>query len=278
MTPDHAATIRHGFKRFVRQSIAIVRVSFRSKAVHFWAHLVGNFFLAVVMFVFVQLWRTVFSGAGVGSLNGFTLAEVIWYLAVAQSLGGTLSRLADDIDKEIKDGTLTYRLLRPVSYIHYHLATYLGNQVPTMALNSLIAMTVAYTAVGAIHIGVKNLAAFLVTWVMGLLLNFFLVMSVGLVGFWVEDTRPYSFLYSRLLMILGGMLIPLDMLPGVVRAVADSLPLRLIVYTPARLFVDYNKDVLVHTLWGQGAWLLGALGVCLFTYRRGVGRINAHGG
>lgn len=261
-----------------RKMWAVSRLSFWNAATQSLGQLSGSFFLFVVMFVFVQLWQGVYSAAGEGLLAGFSLQQMIWYLAVAQVVGGSLTKVASDLDRELKEGTFTYRLLRPLSYIWFHLAYYLGERLPLAAANGLVTMGVAAWATGAPPISATGAAAFLLTWLLGAVLNYFLVIAIGLTGLWVEDTRPYIFIYSRLLMILGGMVIPLDLFPAGVQAVVSQLPLHLIVYGPARLLVRYDPARFVSLVLYQVGWIAVAVLVSLLIYRRGVKRLHVHGG
>ena len=60
--------------------------------------------------------------------------------------------------------------------------------------------------------------------IIGFTIDFGVQFGIGLGAFWVEDTWAFRFLYTRIVMIFGGMMLPLDILPDAVRQVARALP------------------------------------------------------
>ena len=43
-------------------------------------------FLAVILYIFLQLWRTTFEQTGEERLGGLTLSQMLWYLGLTESL------------------------------------------------------------------------------------------------------------------------------------------------------------------------------------------------
>ena len=60
-------------------------------------------------------------------------------------------------------------------------------------------------------------------------------LIVGLSAFWLEDTSGLYLIYTRLTMILGGMLIPLDLFPGWLKNLVVYLPFPYLVWGPVHL-------------------------------------------
>ena len=67
------------------------------------------------------------------------------------------------------------------------------------------------------------------------ILDFQGMFLIGLGAFWLEDTSGLLLIYSRVTMILGGMLIPLELFPESWQPVLRVLPFSSMVYGPARL-------------------------------------------
>ena len=81
-------------------------------------------------------------------------------------------------------------------------------------------------------------------------------MCIALLSFWVEDSLPFFWIYSKLLFILGGLLIPLSFFPGWLRRIAEALPFRTVLFGPARLFVKGEPGTVLDLLLWQGLWIL----------------------
>src|SRR3954449_1091069 len=63
-------------------------------------------------------------------------------------------------------------------------------------------------------------------------------------AFWLRDARSTWFLYQKLVFLLGGMLLPLEVLPGRLRTVAEALPFSAMAYAPARLASGHFQPAL----------------------------------
>src|SRR6266542_351293 len=45
--------------------------------------LLRGVFLTMVLFIFLQLWRAAYGAQGKSTIGGFTLPQMLWYLAIA---------------------------------------------------------------------------------------------------------------------------------------------------------------------------------------------------
>ena len=68
--------------------------------------------------------------------------------------------------------------------------------------------------------------------------------AVAAVAFWLRDIRATWYLYQKVIFIVGGMLIPLEVLPDGVEAVARALPFMAMAYVPARLASGHLEPAL----------------------------------
>lgn len=105
-----------------------------------------------------------------------------------------------------------------------------------------------------------------------------LTATLGLAAFITEDVAAFDWIYAKFILILGGVLIPLDFFPDWLRAIAQILPFAYTAYGPARFFVQPDLARFVALILGQVLWL-GALALLLsLVYRRGETRLTINGG
>jgi ABC-2 type transport system permease protein len=235
-------------------------------------------FLGVVLYIFLQLWRVTYTETGAEQLGGFTLAQMLWYLAMTEAL--TLSRpnVGGEVDQDVRTGALAVQLIRPLSYPLYRLWTNLGERAVRFGMNAAVGALIVLLFVGPIPFTPAGLALFALSLPLAFVLDFLGLFLVGLFAFWMEDTSGLRLIYSRVVMILGGMLLPLELFPPAVQPLLRGLPFASIVYGPARLFVRPDAAFLAGLLVRQGiAILLFALAVAL-VYRAALQRISANGG
>lgn len=112
----------------------------------------------------------------------------------------------------------------------------------------------------------------------GALRNFCLLALIALAAFWVEDNEPFFWIHNKFLLILGGVLIPVDFFPGWLNSFAAALPFTDIFYGPARLFVRFEAETALHLFATQAAWCAALALLLALVYRCGVKRVNLNGG
>lgn len=96
--------------------------------------------------------------------------------------------------------------------------------------------------------------------------------------FWFEEVRRFDLIYTRLLMTLGGMMLPLAVFPEFVERLAHFLPFQAVIYLPAKMMVT-EPSGLWWSLWlKQIGWAFFSLGFMGLVYRRGVRNLDLNGG
>ena len=250
----------------------------RSSFAYLGEQLFGLVFLGVILFIFLQLWRATFAGAGAAKLGDLSLAQMIWYLAIAEGVVMSRPRISSEVDQEVRSGSLSVQLLRPLEYPLAKLAASFGERLVLFGLIAGTGCLLALIFVGTIGFSLAGIGLFLVVLPIALLLDNIGFLMVGLSAFWFEDTTGLTLIYSRMTMILGGMLVPLELFPDFARAIVQWLPFSSVVYAPARLFVHPNLELFWGVIVRQGLSLLILGLIVFFVYRAGLKRIHSNGG
>jgi ABC-2 type transport system permease protein len=235
-------------------------------------------FLGVILYIFLQLWRATYAQTGAQQLGGFTLAQMLWYLAMTESITLSGPRVAQEVDQDVRTGAVAVQLIRPLSYPLYRLWTTLGERLVRFLLNAIVGTAIALLFVGPIPFSIGGLALFIPALLLAFILDFLGHFLIGLAAFWLEDTSGLMLIYTRVTMILGGMLLPIELFPVAWQPVLRALPFAGIVYGPARLFVKPDAVFLAGLALTQGvAIVLFAIAI-VFVYRMALRRIHANGG
>ena len=110
-------------------------------------------------------------------------------------------------------------------FIHFETPLATMNPHPeSVPINALVGSSVALIAVGLPPITpLSGLAALLLT-AGAITLKGSLEILVGLTAFWVEDTQPAEWIYSKLVITVGGLFLPLDLFPDWLATIARALP------------------------------------------------------
>jgi len=257
---------------------AIGRISFLTNMAYIAELLWRTVFMALIIFIFSQLWAVIYSGTGALVLGGLTYQQMIWYLVMTETIALARPRIDALIDQEVKNGDVAYRLSKPYSYLLYHYVSYMAEAVMRLVINFAIGSIIAYLTAGGIQVSLSAILLFLPAALVGLSIEFLVRACIGLGAFWVEDTESFLNLYEKALFILGGMLIPLELLPETFRRISAVLPMNFVLYRPARLFAAFDVQAVWSMFGGQAVWLLLLAALCAVVYRAGVKRINVNGG
>ncbi|HUR23190.1 MAG TPA: ABC-2 family transporter protein [Acidimicrobiales bacterium] len=231
-------------------------------------------FYMLVTVVLASLWRAAVEANG-GSVAGYSVVAITWYVAVTEATTVSIrQRLIADVGRDIGSGAIAVELLRPASVLGVRLAGELGHVLPRLAACVLTGAAFAALVAGPPpHWGALALAV--PSLVLALGCNLVAQYAFAGAAFWLRDAGSAWFLYQKLVFILGGMLIPLEALPGWLHSVALVLPFRAMSYTPARLASGHFEPVL---LVEQLGWLTVLLVVAAAVFRAGERRLQVVGG
>ncbi len=269
-----------GWLATARKTWAVLRITLASRFAYLGEIVMRTMFLVIILFIFTQLWNaTDASAGGVEALTGFSVAQMIWYLVFSEAIVmSTSPAMHQEVDREVKSGDIAYRLARPLAYPLYHFGAVQGERWLRFGLNLVIGVVVALIVVGPIPLAPLSVLAALITAVFAFVVDFLISFTISTLSFWFEDTDGLHLLYSRSLMILGGLLIPLDAYPDWLGRIARALPFQYLLYQPARLFVASSPDGFLHIVGVQVLLGLTVLAPMLLLYRLGLRRVAANGG
>jgi ABC-2 type transport system permease protein len=240
--------------------------------------LVRGIQIALFMGVFMALWTTAFGLSERTDMAGYSLVQMVWYLAMTETVMLSTSRIFVEIGEAVRAGDLAYTLARPLSYPFFQVANSLGNSAPRFVLNLLTASVVVFAGMGHLAGSLPGLAAFLALAALALLLDALVAVLLGLAAFWLEEVTPLYWIYNKLLFTIGGMFLPLELFPGPLQQVVRWLPFQFITYAPARAFVKFDPAFVLQTAAGQALYIALLAGLVLLVWRLAQRRLVVHGG
>jgi ABC-2 type transport system permease protein len=262
----------------IAKYLAVGRVTLATQGAYRSEMLLRTLFLALILYIFVQLWSVTYEALGRQSVAGFSVAQMIWYLMVTESILISRPRMTLEIDGEVRAGDIAYQLIRPYDYVLFRLARYLAERLLRLLICLAAGTALALLYVGPVPLGPAGLAAALLVLALGMLIDFAGSIAIGLCAFWVEDTQPLTLLYDRAIMLLGGLLLPLELFPGWLADPLARLPFQLLLYAPARLAVSGDLTPLPGALVQLALTLVAVAGLVRLVQARALRRLHANGG
>lgn len=261
--------------------IAVAKISARANLAYPGEVLGRATFLLVILYIFLKLWQATYSESGQSKLAGLSLAEMLWYLTITESMWMSAPKLAQQVDEDVRTGSLSVKLIRPLSYPLYCLSANLGERLVRFAFNLALGACIALALVGPIQLRAEALLMLAAAVSLAFLLDGLGHLLVGLSAFWLEDTSGLYLIYTRLTMILGGMLIPLDLFPGWLKNLVVYLPFPYLVWGPVHLLSAPSPQLATSFLelaFRQLFCLAALSGLVALIWQRALKRVSAHGG
>ena len=255
---------------------ALLRVGFAA-AVAYRAEFMIWMFSTNMPLVMLALWAAV---ARSGPVVGYTQAGfAAYYVSTLLVRLLTGAWVVWEMTWEIKQGTLSLRLLRPI----HPLIAYSAENLAAVPLRGIVAIPVM---AGLLVAGRGSLSHDPVHWalfvpaILGAWLLTFLVMAlIGTLALYVDSAVNVFEAWLGFSSILSGYLIPLDLFPPAMRAVTLKLPFRFLLSYPVELMLGRpsHREALL-LLAAQWTYVAAALVAVHLFWRAGMRRFGAFGG
>lgn len=262
--------------RKARKYAAVCLVAAKTKMAYWREFAARALFFAIILFIFSRLWGALVGQTG--TLAGFSGRDLVWYLTVAEVMMLSATSLLRQVESDVKSGQIAYLLVRPVDYVLYQASYYLGETMVNVAMNAAVGGAIAAVLAGPPPATLSSALQAVVLLLLAIATQFSFLMAIGLLAFFVEECRPFYWIYSKLVFTLGGLFLPMDIYPRAFRLLAEALPFKSVTYGPARAFVGGSPGLFANLVLTGAAWVIVLAFVLAWEYREGVKRVNANGG
>lgn len=236
--------------RFIRKYFYIAVLAGRSDLAYFGEVFSRILFLAIILYIFLRLWQATYTVCGAEQLGELTLPQMLWYLTITEAIMLSAPRVTQQVDNDVRTGAITVKLIRPLCYPLAVLSANLGERMVRFSVNLSVGATITTLLVGPAT-SIVGLPLLLISIPLAFVVDFLGCFLIGLCAFWLEDTSGIFLIYSRCMMILGGMLIPLELFPEFIKPIVKLLPFQNVVYGPAHIFLKPDAVQLLELLGRQ---------------------------
>jgi len=228
--------------------------------------------------VMLALWSAVAREAPVGRFGQREFTA--YFLAALVVRLTTGAWVIWELNFEIRQGTLAFRLLRPL----HPLVAYACENVAAMPLRLALSLPVTAAllfTVGGTHVTRDPLLlALLPVALLGAWLITFLAMCVvGTLAFYVDSAASIFEIWMGLFGVLSGYLVPLELFPGWVATLARALPFRYMLAFPVEMLTGMQSRArALGDLGIQWLFVCVLAGCAAGAWRLGLRRFAAFGG
>lgn len=219
--------------------------------------------LSTVLVIFLWIgilfsfWDSAYEGRD--RIADYSLSDMRTYILLAYAINALVGwYVGRAMMNRIRTGEIAIDMIRPLNYRTTQLANAVGNGLVEGAISFGIAI-----GVGLLFFDIEPphdaLAAvlFVPSVVLGFVTKVLVIFLISLLAFWTLQGVGLMWAQQAVISILSGTLVPLALLPGWIRAIAEILPLRGIVATPVSIYLGTATGFAVLGLIAlQVAWLV----------------------
>jgi ABC-2 type transport system permease protein len=231
------------------------------------------------LFALLYLYRAVYAHRD--ALKGYSFEDMKTYMVVGFVLNAIVgSWIEFRMLSRIQEGEVANDLAKPIDYQGARFAEATGATVAELA-SALVVAVVVLLLFGGIARPASWEAAglFAVSMVLVLPLKFAIVYAASLLAFWTGQFAGIWWTRQAVTSLLAGATIPLVFFPAWLHAVADALPFKAIVSTPATIYLGKLhgtgalRELLLECVWLLALWL-----GCRAAWRVAVRKLTVQGG
>lgn len=227
--------------------------------VNFFLHLFGNLLGSFVMFF---LWRAIFHSSSNSLMNGFTFSDMVLYVFLSFfTRQMTMSGSNWSIGDEIKDGSISMRMLKPLNFSNTFLFEEVGRKIIIVAWVFLPSITgiIIYQYIGTdvTSFNFFNLMLYIIDVGLAYLITFYFNICFGYTAFIFKNSWGINIAKNAVTIFMSGSLIPLTFFPDQVSFILQLFPFASFIYTPVMFYMGrFNELQVIYLLLLQIFWLI----------------------
>jgi ABC-2 type transport system permease protein len=224
------------------------------------------------------LWSSVYSFKS--QVFGYSEEKMLTYVLMIGVMNAVvLSTRTTDIAEAIVNGSIMNYLLKPVSFFTF--------AITREAVDKIINTTFAILEISVFvyflkpHIFINTdlsfLPSFLITFLCGITIAFFISLSLSLLAFWTSGTWGPRFIYFILISVLAGTAFPLDILPEKVYQLLLFTPFPYLLYAPLRIYLEGVTSQTVPLVIGSASWAILLYMMTKMLWNKGLREFSFYG-
>ena len=183
---------------------------------------------------------TAFMGGKI--IEGFSIAQMISYVWIGQAF--FVLRFADlpkNCAKEIENGNVCYKFVRPVNLYNQWFAEHFGYKLSSTIIRCIPLSIVAFLLPKGIRLTLARSFTSFALFVIALLLGALITSAISMISVFLTfktlSAKGTLSIVNTVCGVLGGMYVPLIFMPQGVQNVLNYLPFRFIMDLPARIYI-----------------------------------------
>jgi len=259
--------------------ISTIIIGIKSELAYKLDYVIWLFFQFINVLLMILIWSAIYLGTGVASIRGLSLPEIYIYFFVVYALRGfVLTQLPDVIESDIQSGSIATTYTRPLIY---PIQVYMRNA--GQDLIGILFITIPLFAIAMAIAHVTPTLTTVVLLIIEILIGYVLANLMGfIIGMTAIKLINISSLESIMwgtVLLLGGGIMPLNMLPQIVQQILYLSPFAIMLYIPATTFLGtVSTGIIMTSIFAGLAWIALLAVIAFITWDRMRKQITSAGG
>lgn len=235
-----------------------------------------------MLFIYIFLFKTIYAYDGNRVILGYTCTQMIWYYAaVAFFYCFVWCEPDKEISDEIISGYMAVRLTKPISVIKSTFLDATAFRVVNLFLLFLPTFAIYALLIYPDFLSITAFFKYIIMNCFSFILFYLFSFLVGITAFRFQSIGTLQSVKTTLI-LMAGVYIPFDFLPGTLQAILKGLPFQYIYYVPVQFFLNKpetrSMDYFMTAILGQAIWIIVFYILCKVSWRIAVKRFYSVGG
>ena len=128
---------------------------------------------------------------------------MIWYVIITECMwmGNNNRSLMNQMSSDIRSGAIAYGMNKPYNYVLFCIAKHFGDVLIRLVMFAVVGLLLGFSLIGPL----ETFKIICLPWVgivflLGMLINAMIRMSISMFSFWMEDASPIHWIYDKFLL------------------------------------------------------------------------------
>ncbi len=258
------------------KSVLITRLQYKAAAI---AGLCTQFFWG---FLYCMVYQAFYSHASIDSISFRELICYVWLNQAFFSLIYLRNR-DPEIGNSVKEGTVAYELCRPYDLYWWWYLKLIAKKYGAMSLRFIPVLALAFLLPAPYNltapISLKAFLLFVVTLFLGSLIVIGINLIIHTIGFFTKEEKGISSIINTFGELIGGLAVPLPLLPNLIINISEYLPFRLIGDLPFRIYSgNIAGNYAIKCIILQIIWIIILFVVGKLVMNKALNKVSIQGG
>ncbi|MHA1213729.1 MAG: ABC-2 family transporter protein [Candidatus Hodarchaeales archaeon] len=261
--------------------VRVMKATFVDMTAYLGEFLGSIIWTSVHFFLLFFIWTILYQNPQAELEFGYSLNAILGYFLIATLISESLAiyKVAWKLQYDNLNGNLTQYLARPINYLAFTLAEAIPYSLASFLVSLPAVITLFYVFQVPIELNFYIIIGFILSLTVSYLISYFCFLLVGMTTFYTKYIWPTRAIFMAIMQVLGGELLPVDLLPPLIRELNFLFPFYLINFIPAQWVLGRISLLeLLSSLILGCFWIIILALITKFAWNRSIAHFESVGG